>query len=435
MTVQGALSSAVSGLQSQARALGTVSDNISNGNSISFKRAEVRFISQVTHQGSSSSSFIPGGTQAQSFINVDQQGITDPTQNPTDLAVNGGGWFVVKKDVTDTSGAQYYTRSGDFQVDLNGNLKNSAGMYLFGWQLDADGNTDFGATSAVNVKSFASPAQQTTDIEIDLNLPATAGIGVAADIETFEIQVFDSLGVPLNLELQWERVAIPGGAPAGTSAAWEVTVSQVTLVSDGSNAISAGSVTVSPTEITFDQNGKPNADPTLTLDFGGVTLSTGGFLGDGTDNEIDVDLGSVGQTDGVTMNASNFSVRKKTQNGIPFGVFESVAVSQDGLVTATFTNGQKRDLYLLPLATFNDSNSLELLRGGVYLETTQSGNPILQAPNSGQAGGLESFRLEASTVDIADEFTRMIVIQRAYTANARLITTSSEMLEEITRIV
>ena len=158
-------------------------------------------------------------------------------------------------------------------------------------------------------------------------------------------------------------------------------------------------------------------------------------MGDGTDNEIDVDLGSVGQTDGVTMNASNFSVRKKTQNGIPFGVFESVAVSQDGLVTATFTNGQKRDLYLLPLATFNDSNSLELLRGGVYLETTQSGNPILQAPNSGQAGGLESFRLEASTVDIADEFTRMIVIQRAYTANARLITTSSEMLEEITRIV
>lgn len=445
MSVQSAMSAAVSGIQNQSRALGSVSDNIANVNSIAYKRTDVRFLSQVTQSGGSNTSIVPGGTQAVFFSNIQDEGLPKPTQNPTDLAIGKRGFFVVKRTPENSAAnASFYTRVGDFRIDREGFLKNSAGYYLQGWKLE-DGETDFGAVVPINLASFASPAQQSTKIELDMNLPAEAKDG---DKESIDVEIFDSLGVAHNINLQFTKKPIPAGSPPGTTGAWGVSIPKMTKVSDGTDSLSdpdpaTAGVTLSFDTITFDSNGKPNLldgsgdplDPKIQINFTGVTTSTGGILGDGASNDIQLDLGTHGQPDGATYNAASFSIRKKFQDGIPYGVFEDVSIDDKGVVTASFTNGTKRDLYLIPLATFNDANSLQQARGGIFVQTTQSGSALLQSPGVGQASTITSKSLESSRVDIADEFTRMIEIQRAYSANARMITTSSEMLEEILRVV
>ena len=142
----------------------------------------------------------------------------------------------------------------------------------------------------------------------------------------------------------------------------------------------------------------------------------------------------MGQTDGLTQFADSFGISFINQNGVRAGNFTAVDIDDDGFVTALFDNGQQQAIYKLPVAVFPAPNGLELRDGNAYLETIGSGNVILLEAGTGSAGSISSSALEASTVDLADEFTNMIVSQRAYSANAKIITTADEMLEELIRI-
>ena len=151
-------------------------------------------------------------------------------------------------------------------------------------------------------------------------------------------------------------------------------------------------------------------------------------------NQITLDLGTFGQLDGMKQFAGDFFVESTDQNGKRFGNFSTLEISEDGLVTAVFDNGERTDIYQLVLADFSNVNGLEPRSGNAFQETDFSGQAQILVPTTAGVGGIASGALEASTVDIAEEFTRMIVTQRAYSASTKIITTADEMLEELLRI-
>lgn len=150
--------------------------------------------------------------------------------------------------------------------------------------------------------------------------------------------------------------------------------------------------------------------------------------------QITLDFGTVAEANGVTQFGSTFTPVYIQQNGSRFGTFSGVTIAEDGLVTALFDNGETRRIFKLPIATFTNVNELEARSGGVWNATEASGDYTLRVADNGKAGQTIQSSLENSTVDIGEEFTDMIVVQRAYSASAKIISTADQMLEELMRV-
>src|ERR1700731_2749757 len=206
MSVFGALFSGVSGLFAQSQALGMIADNISNANTPAYKETHALFSTLVT-QDSTQTTYTPGGVQASPFTGIDQQGLLQASSSPTDLAIQGGGFFVVNNNAlgAGANGAFSYTRAGSFTVDANGNLKNTAGLFLQGQKLTAAqgqaiaaGNVDqltatsLSALQTVNVNGLSGAATPTSTVTLGANLPA--GDTAASPARTMTVPVFDTLG-------------------------------------------------------------------------------------------------------------------------------------------------------------------------------------------------------------------------------------------------
>lgn len=197
MSLYGGLSSAVSGLRAQANKIGIISDNISNVNTVGYKRGDGTFETLVT--GSGNGAYAPGGVLGSNRKQVSEQGLTVTTNNNTDLAISGKGMFVVGSSAA--GGTIYYTRAGSFRQDETGNFQNAAGYYLRGWPLDREGripgeagnanttsSTDLSSLRTVNVASLTGVAAATTRIDLSANLKSTQttypGSGVTVDMDT-----------------------------------------------------------------------------------------------------------------------------------------------------------------------------------------------------------------------------------------------------------
>lgn len=190
-------------------------------------------------------------------------------------------------------------------------------------------------------------------------------------------------------------------------------------------------LTASGPGATFNGDGTPNSFNVATAN---IDWANGA-----TNSTIALNLGTAGpigtgQTDGVTQFSSDFFVSFVNQNGVSFGSFTGVNINDQGIVTAQFDNGDSRAIFRIPLATFANPNGLEPKNGNVYGQTDASGNFFLNFANTGTAGKVAASALEASTVDLAEEFTSMIIAQRAYSANAKIITTADDMLDELIRV-
>lgn len=163
----------------------------------------------------------------------------------------------------------------------------------------------------------------------------------------------------------------------------------------------------------------------------GAQNMDGGY-GQGT--TITINAGNIGTNDGLTSLSGDFTTNYITQDGAKFGSYSGVSVSDDGVVTALFDNGETRPIAILPLATFANANGLEALTGNAWIETDYSGEALLKRPGTNGAGEIAASSVEQSTVDLATEFSNMIVTQRAYSAATKIITTADEMLDELTRM-
>ncbi len=435
MSLFGSLFSGASGLTAQSRALGMISDNISNVNTVGYKGALARFQTLVTKQ-TASATYAPGGVRALTSYMISKQGLIQSTDSPTDAAISGAGFFVVNS-LADSSGEQLYTRAGSFSPDALGNLKTPSGFYLQGWLLDADeAIVDINELETVNIRTLNGIAIATSRIEFGANLDSTttaySGAYTAGDMEDYNdsggssgvqpqfsrtIQVYDSLGEAQQLVLAFLKTG-------DNTWAAELYADRADLDSTSHPTGLLASAT-----ITF------NGDGSLAGVSGTLASAVSIDWNNGADtSSITVDLGTTGETDGMSQFASANDVSFVIQNGSEVGQVNGVSMDSDGYVSVSFTNGAIRKIYRLPVATFANPAALDPRTGNVYAETQLSGEHNLKFTGQGGAGTLATASLEAANVDLADEFTKMIVTQRAYTANARVITTANDMLNELMQV-
>ena len=451
MSIFGAMRSGVTGLFSQSQALGMIADNIANVNTVGFKAVRPRFSTLVTAQ-SSADLHSPGGVQSRVEREVDQQGLLTSSAVSTDIAISGSGFFTVN-DKTDGTGNTFFTRAGEFRPDKEGNLVNSGGFTLMGWPIDTNGTVQqtnvLSAFTVLNTANLTSAPVATTTIDIGANLPAAATSG---DANSLTAQVFDRQGGQHSLSLTFTRTA--------ANNTWDITgtISNGNFVdpdanNDGTNdpltttgAFPTGTLRIGT--LNFNQDGTLNTITSTSAsatDVGVVNATTAKFEttfdfdSDRTTTAdrvtVALDFGTLGQADGFTQFQGNFTPNFIEQNGKQFGSLNSVNIDENGITTALFDNGETRDIFQVPVITFNNPNGLQERTGNVYVETTNSGPAVALEPGRGGAGEIAPAALEQSTVDLADEFTRMIVTQRAFSASTRIITTADEMLEELTRII
>jgi flagellar hook protein FlgE len=431
MSIFGALGAAVSGLAANSNALGIISDNISNSNTIGYKETSANFATLVTQSGGPDL-YSPGGVQSSPFYNVAQQGVLQAESSPTDLAISGGGFFVVNSSAAGGNGGTVsYTRAGNFSVDANGNLVNAAGLYLQGQplsqaqaaQIAAGGaNATAGLLTAtspsllqtVNVAANAGAAQATGNVTLQANLPATG-----ATPQTLSATIYDTLGIAHALDLTFTPTATPNQ--------WSVSAA----VPNGGTT--TATIAAGKNIVQFNSDG--------TLNAAGTTFNAGNALSIAWDSSVTgaaspqtltFNVGTNGNADGLIQTGSNSNLSPKiTQDGVAFGNFAGVTIDKTGVVTANFDNGLQRAIYVLPVGTFSDPNALNPQSGNTYLQTVGSGSVVLRQAGTGDAGQIAPSELENSTVDIATEFSNLIVTQRAYEANSKIITTADQMLQTL----
>jgi flagellar hook protein FlgE len=427
MSLFGSLYSGVSGLGAQSRAMSMISDNVANVNTTAYKGAEAQFSSLVTRQDSVSS-YSPGGVRSMGKLTIGNQGLIQNSNSPTDAAISGAGFFVVNT-APDGAGEQVYTRAGSFAPDYLGNLRTPSGQYLQGWLLDANENVvDVNTVETVNVGIVNGLATATTNVRVGANLNADQAVHggayavddmAAGTVEPHfsrNVQVYDSLGRPQTLTMGFLKTA---------ANEW-----QVEIYAADPATVTAGAVALGSGTVTFNGDGSL---ATNTLDGVSITIDWAAATG-ADDSTVAFDFGTVDETNGLTQFASPTNVAFVLQNGAEVGELNGVRIDEAGFVIASFTNGEERRLYQLPIATFANPAGLDPRSGNVFAQTERSGEFNLRVAGRGGAGQLAPSALEAANVDLADEFTKMIVTQRAYSANSRVITTTNSMLEELIQI-
>ncbi len=449
MSIYGALRSGVSGLFVQSQSMAMLSDNIANVNTIGYKSSRPRFSTLVTSQ-SSPTLYSSGGVKSTIGREIDAQGLLQASPFSTDIAISGKGFFVVSDAVTTNAtgnvvpnGDIYFTRAGEFRTDKDGNLVNSQGFYLTGWPYDQTlqqftTTNVLSSFSGINVAGLTSNPVPTSSIDLGANLQASAAVATTYDVA---VQIFDRQGGSHTMNLTFTKAAANSwdvsAAVSGTGSGFIDPAPPPGGFISGATAQPLGNITFNAdgTLATVTSNTAGGDLATVVANQFNFTLDYDGNAATATDQvAATLDLGTIGQADGMTQFEGAFTPNFINQNGKQFGSLTGVTVNESGEVTALFDNGETRLIYQVPVVAFNNPNGLEPKSGNVWIETDFSGAPVALAPNSGGAGLISPGSLESSTVDLADEFTNMIVTQRAYSASTRIITTADEMLEELIRV-
>ena len=427
MSLYSALYAGVSGLGAQSSAMATVADNITNINTVGYKGAEADFRSLVT-DGRLQSSYSAGGVAAAPRAMISKQGLLQASSSQTDLGIDGGGFFVTRKGDGVDSGVAF-TRAGAFRPDEQGYLRNTSGYYLQGWRLDSTGGyTSTGGLSElepVRLSGLTGTAAATTRLQVRANLQSTqepfTGAYAAGDMATGALEphfsrtfeIFDAQGGGHQVTMgfvktgpnQW--VAEIYGDPADVTAA--------------NGLLSSGSVAFNPDGSLDLANSTPALFDTLNVTWTNQAGSS----------PISLDLGSQDGLDGFTQFGSASALIASSSDGGMLNNLVSVEVSKEGVVSAIFDDGTSRPVFQLPMATFANPDGLTRLPGNAYSVSQQSGNVVIGRPGELGSGSISAGTLEASNVDLAQEFTNMIRFQRAYSASSKIITTVDDMLQEV----
>jgi flagellar hook protein FlgE len=406
--------SAISGLKAHQTKLDVAGNNIANVNTVGFKSSTTVFedtLSQVMRNGSSPQGDAAGTNPAQVGLGVKVAGITtnfgqgsaQNTGRASDFMINGDGFFV-----TQVGNENLYTRAGSFDTDGVGNLVTPDGAKLQGWLADATGAVNANGP-LVDLKiptgQVLSPVG-TTGAAITGNLSADPVVAPAvATPVTSQINMFDTLGNAHPVSVEMTK-----GATANT---WTVKYTDMT---DPKNPVV---LTSTPATLTF-VDGKPDAASMKT-----VITKPAGFGSD-----ITVDLSALTQFGGK----SDAAAKATAQSGSAMGVLQGYSLSGDGTIVGTYSNGLKQPLGKLALATFTNPGGLEKAGNSSFRAAGNSGNPLIGAASTGGRGTLTAGALEMSNVDLAEEFTGLIVAQRGFQANSRVITTSDEILQDLVQL-
>ncbi|WP_246423344.1 flagellar hook protein FlgE [Sulfitobacter undariae] len=431
MTISSSLNAGVAGLKSNATRLAGISDNIANSSTYGYKRVETDFQSMVISQ--SGGTYSAGGVRAETSRQIDLGGSLISTANATDLAVRGRGMLPVAKvsdlNVGNGETNMLLTSTGSFSTDAEGYLTTSSGLVLLGWPAQADGtfaapsrDTDDGL-EPVQIKINQLTGQPTTRMTLGVNLPATATVaGAPVEEQPLTVEYYGNLGTSENVNVLFT----PTVPATGASNQWTMTLTD----SNDPN------VTIGEYVLTFsdDRTAGGTLASVTTVSGGAYDGTTGTFIVNVDGGPIEIEIGVIGQSDGLTQLSDSFAPVAITRDGTPVGNMTGVNVDANGYVHATFDTGVTRTIYQIPLVDVPNPNGMIALDSQTYRPSIDSGSFFMWDAGDGPTGEVLAYRREESTTDVASELTSMIQTQRAYSSNAKVIQTVDEMLQETTNI-
>ena len=432
--------SGVSGLRAHQTRMDVIGNNVANVNTVGFKSGRVTFqeiFSQTLRgAGAPDSATGRGGTNPMqvglglgvgAVDTIMTRGSVQRTDNPTDLSIEGEGYFIVKGGAGDTF---RFTRAGNFGVDKLGNLVSGSGMNVYGWQKYdrlSDGTYLFDTEQPIEPINLYSDiynknkrmiaAKATTSAVFAGNLDASEPVAAVPatpttnEIFSVPVTVYDSLGNPykINVEL-WKAAA----DATGSDWSWRVQAGTGYTVTAGATGT-----------LEFDATGKLTAGaiPATALRIAPIaSKGTGPF-------DVQLDFTK------ITTYSADSSAKPTSVDGYSTGNLVTFNIGGDGILTGIYSNGQQQPLGLIALASFENPAGLQKVGENLFIPTTNSGDfkKGLKAGSEG-VGALSPGTLEMSNVDLSREFTDMIVTQRGFQANSRIITTSDEMLQELVNL-
>ncbi|MBW3097354.1 flagellar hook protein FlgE [Pseudohoeflea coraliihabitans] len=417
MSLSGMMRTGASGMNAQASRLGTVADNIANANTTGYKKASTEFSSLVL--SSSAGAYNSGGVNAEVRYGISQRGPLEFTSSSTDLAINGSGFFIV----SDAADVPYLTRAGSFVPDAEGNLVNTAGFTLLGYDyqsgIPAPVVNGFDGLVPVNVSAGSLTAEASSNGVFTANLNASEAAVAAADLPSgntatadyshkSSLVVYDNLGGEVLLDFYYTKSA---------NDTWEVAVFDRADAAPNSSfpyasgPLATGTLDFDPT------NGLLTSTSTSTLT---VNVPNG--------NAMTIDLAEMSQLD------YPFSVQSATVDGSVPSTVVRVEISEDGIVYAQYENGTLEPIYRIAMADVPSPDQLRPLEGNVYAQGQDSGVIRTGFAGSSNFGAIVSGALESSNVDIAEELTNMIESQRSYTANSKVFQTGSDLMDVLVNL-
>ena len=412
----------LSGLNAASKNLEVIGNNVANANTFGAKASRAEFGDMYASALAGSGNAIGIGVNLQAVTQQFTQGNITTTANALDLAINGNGFFEVR-----SNGQTQYTRNGQFQINKDGFIVTNQGAQLLGYPADGNGVIQPGVAGPLQLPTAGIEPQATTEINMEFNLDSRAGTTLPAttpminfsDAQTYNnatsLQVFDQRGQDVALTYYFQK--------AGTDT-WNVFVT-----ANGTSVSVDGAGDPAPvTTMTFPTSGGAPTAPTgpITLDIpastnaaGAQTLAIPG---------IQLDLTS------ATQYGAGFGVTNLTQDGYAPGQLSGLSIESDGIVMATYSNGQSKPAGQIEISTFRNTQGLRPLGGNLWARTYESGDPIVGTPGQGNLGVLQAGALEDSNVDLTAELVNMITAQRVYQANAQSIKTTDQILQTLVNL-
>jgi flagellar hook protein FlgE len=478
MSLLSSLFSGVTGMSAYGNAMSIIGNNIANVNTSGFKAGRPIF-GDILSQSLGASSQIGRGVELEKVDTLFQQGSFSTTENITDMAIDGSGFFEVK-----SPNGTFFSRAGNFHFDSGGYLVNPDGLKLQGSPIQ-NGNVT-GSVVDIQLESLTGSPKMTGNgtntgdgVQVSANLDSRSvtptlpfdptNASVTSNFST-SITVYDSLGnghlmnayfrkvdpsvvadgaaVPVNHDVNnWEfHITTDGKDLTGGAVGVQTEIGSGVLQFDSNGLLFRTGVEVLPKTAPATYTFPANSKAVFSLDFsGGATqaqqigfnfgdpIYQGGAGGTVASATGVIDANSTGKA-GITQYGATSAVSYQKQDGYTVGSLRNVSISQQGVITGIYTNGQTIDLYQIFLADFKSSSDLMKQGKNLFSQSKESGEPIIGPPGSSGKGTVVANSVEMSNVDLAAEFVNMITVQRGFTANTRVIATSDQMLTELVNL-
>lgn len=424
MSILGAFNVGVSGLAATGGGMRVIGDNISNAGTTGFKasRAEFQDVLATSLKGIDGGDQFGAGTKLAHIKALYTQGNISRTDNVTDLAINGDGFFAVEAPF-----GRGYTRDGSFHFDKEGFLVNSDGYKVLGFEANDNGEITT-KTSPIRLGATHTPAKATEQVNIMMNLdsreiPKEFNIEDPDNTSSFSnaVTVYDNVGAPRLVTLyfnkvdnnRWQYHAVVDGKDAeGGTEGKLVEMATGTLQFNDKGQLQQE--IEGNNSFNFNKGAAP--DQKIVFDFG-KSMSEGG-------NGLNI----------ATQYGSESSVSRHTQDGSSAATLTSLSFNDKGILTAVYNNGSSKDLGQMSIAKFENNEGLFKVGKNLLKESKSSGQAAFGKPVEGGRGEVLSKSIELSNVDLASEFVGLMTTQRNFQANAKTIKTADQMLEEVINI-
>ncbi|KQU71326.1 MULTISPECIES: flagellar hook protein FlgE [unclassified Rhizobacter] len=413
----------LSGLNASSKNLEVIGNNVANANTFGAKASRAEFADMyAAAMNGSGANKIGIGVNLAAVTQQFSQGSITTTESSLDVAINGSGFFQLNDN-----GTTVYSRNGQFQVNKDGYIVSNGGLKLMGYKADGTGTIQPGQAVPLQLPTAGIDPAATKNITLEMNLDSRAATTLPAttpqinltDAKTYNnatsLTVYDAKGQDVALTYYFQK--------AGTDQ-WNVYVT-----ANGTSLAVDGAGDPAPvTTLQFPTNGGNPTAPVgaVTLDIPATTNAAGAETL--AISGVQLNLGS------ATQYGAGFGVTDLKQDGYAPGQLSGLSIEDNGIVMATYSNGQSKPAGQMELANFRNAQGLKPLGGNNWSRSYESGDPILGVPSEGNMGVLQSGALEESNVDLTAELVNMMTAQRTYQANAQTIKTQDQVLQTLVNL-